>query len=215
MAGSGWVRCRRGDSSDGLLSAHVAENLPNGRLTGRSQAHSIWTCACSVTRIGGGSISPSSRIVPTCSPRIPCQPGRYRAQVGTITTSEQSAFRTLHGIRTTPSASHHGPRFGLVTQNSPPERQNRMSVPGSSWPRQNENLSVVKRQFRWVSGRAECHRSGCLAGGRRVGLGPGSDFAEEPVFRCEPVTQATETFLECPARARWSSAAARWASATR
>ena len=37
-----------------------------------------------------------------------------------------------------------------------------------------------------------------------LGSGPGSDFAEEPVFRCEPVTQATETFLECPARARWS-----------
>jgi len=28
-------------------------------------------------------------------------------------------------------------------------------------------------------------------------LGPGGDFAEEPVFRCEPVTQATEPFLEC------------------
>ena len=37
-------------------------------------------------------------------------------------------------------------------------------------------------------------------------LGPGGDFAEEPVFRCEPVTLATETFLECPARARWSVA---------
>jgi hypothetical protein len=24
-------------------------------------------------------------------------------------------------------------------------------------------------------------------------------------FRCEPVTQATETFLKCPARARWSA----------
>ena len=34
--------------------------------------------------------------------------------------------------------------------------------------------------------------------------GPGSDFAEEPVFRCEPVTQATESFLECPARTRLS-----------
>ena len=35
--------------------------------------------------------------------------------------------------------------------------------------------------------------------------GPGGDFAEEPVFRCEPVTQATEPFLERPARARWSA----------
>ena len=35
--------------------------------------------------------------------------------------------------------------------------------------------------------------------------GPGGDCAEEPVFRCEPVTQATETFLVCPARTRWSS----------
>jgi hypothetical protein len=32
--------------------------------------------------------------------------------------------------------------------------------------------------------------------------GLGSDCAEEPVFRCEPVTLATESFLECPARAR-------------
>jgi hypothetical protein len=30
--------------------------------------------------------------------------------------------------------------------------------------------------------------------------GPGGDFAEEPVFRCEPATQATEMFPEvsCP-----------------
>jgi hypothetical protein len=34
--------------------------------------------------------------------------------------------------------------------------------------------------------------------------GLGGDFAEEPVFRCEPATQATEPFLECPAQARWS-----------
>ena len=39
-------------------------------------------------------------------------------------------------------------------------------------------------------------------------LGPGGDFAEEPVFRCEPVTQATEPFLECPARARCSAGGA-------
>ena len=32
--------------------------------------------------------------------------------------------------------------------------------------------------------------------------GLGGDFAEEPVFRCEPATQATEPFLECPAQAR-------------
>ena len=32
--------------------------------------------------------------------------------------------------------------------------------------------------------------------------GPGSDFAEEPVCRCEPVTQATSRCLMCPARAR-------------
>ena len=25
------------------------------------------------------------------------------------------------------------------------------------------------------------------------------------MFRCEPVTQASETFLMCPARARWSA----------
>ena len=35
--------------------------------------------------------------------------------------------------------------------------------------------------------------------------GPGGDVAEEPVFRCEPGTQATEPFLECPARARCSA----------
>jgi hypothetical protein len=32
--------------------------------------------------------------------------------------------------------------------------------------------------------------------------GLGGDFAEEPVFRCEPATLATEPFLECPAQAR-------------
>ena len=35
--------------------------------------------------------------------------------------------------------------------------------------------------------------------------GPGSDFAEEPLFRCEAATLATEPFLECPARARCSA----------
>ena len=34
--------------------------------------------------------------------------------------------------------------------------------------------------------------------------GPGNDFAEEPLFRCEAATLATEPFLECPARARRS-----------
>ena len=70
----------------------------------------------------------------------------------------------------------------------------------------NENLSVVKTQFRRVSRRAWI-ATGQLVWPVVVGWfqGSGSDCAEEPVFRCEPVTQATETFLECPARTRLSS----------
>ena len=80
-----------------------------------------------------------------------------------------------------------------------------------------ENLSAVKWRFRRVSGRAGRGVTGQLVCPVVVGWvqGLGSDFAEEPVFRCEPVTQATETFLKCPARARWSADAARRASATR
>ena len=66
-----------------------------------------------------------------------------------------------------------------------------------------EQNSLCQQAVSGPSGRGR-DRSGLLAGGRRVVQGSGSDCAEEPVFRCEPVTQAAETFLKCPARTRLS-----------
>ena len=49
-------------------------------------------------------------------------------------------------------------------------------------------------------------RSAWPAGGRRVEFGVRVVTSpKRRWFRCEPATQASETFLRCPARARWSS----------
>jgi hypothetical protein len=81
---------------------------------------------------------------------------------------------------------------------------------------QNESLSVVKRQS-WpgVGARGNVTDQLCCSVALLWFQGLGRDFAEEPVFRFEPATQASESswiVLPGPADHRVTT---RWASATR
>jgi hypothetical protein len=88
----------------------------------------------------------------------------------------------------------------VAAQNCDAEQQHRTTSSRTGRAMQNDFLFVVKRPVRGWGARASV--TGPVVWPMVVVSvqGPGSDFAEEPLFRCEAATLATEPFLECPAR---------------